>query len=94
MTAVIFEWFMINPARLMVAISLAFSLFIIKAEYDGRKTGGSGWLTLARQAIGIVFTFLTAIVAAFYGGIGAFFGYLALQFLVCVVLPAFALEVM
>jgi hypothetical protein len=39
---------------------------------------------------GILFTLATAIVAALYAGVGAFFDYLAVQVFVCIFLPAFA----
>ena len=85
---------MINPARLMVMISLGFSLFIIMAEYGGRRSGGSGWLLLFRVGVGSLFMLATAIVAAFYGDISAFFSYLFLQLFVCILIPAYAVEVM
>ncbi|KRW61902.1 hypothetical protein AO726_00230 [Pseudomonas sp. TTU2014-080ASC] len=88
----LFEWFMINPARFMVAISVCFSFIIIKAEYEGRRSGGSGWLVLFRMVVGSIFMLLTAVVAAFFGGIGAFFGYLFLQLMVCIVIPALVVE--
>jgi hypothetical protein len=83
----ILDWLLINPARLMVAISIGFTLFIGLSEAGGRSSGGSGWLTLFRLATGVFFAFATAIVAAFFGGIGAFFGYLLLQILICLVIP-------
>jgi len=74
------EWLLVNPARIMVLVSLAFSALILWGEHGGRRSGGSGWLTLARVGIGSIFSVVTAIVAAF-------FGYLLVQILVCVVLP-------
>jgi len=81
------EWLLVNPARIMVLVSLVFSAFILWGEHGGRRSGGSGWLTLARVGIGSIFSVVTAIVAAFFGGVAAFFGYLLVQILVCVVLP-------
>lgn len=83
----LYEWLWINPARLLVLISAVLTCLVFWAEYNGRRSGGSGWLTLARLASGVVFTIVTAIVAAVYGGVGAFFGYLLLQVLVAIVLP-------
>lgn len=83
----ILAWLLINPARIMVALSIAFTIFIGRAEAGGKTTGGSGWLTLFRVGIGALFTLVTAVVAGIFGGIGAFFGYLLLQILVCIVIP-------
>jgi hypothetical protein len=85
-------WLLVNPARVMVGVSLAFTLIILRAEHGGRRSGGSGWLTLARVGIGSIFSIVTAIVAAFFGGIAAFFGYLLLQIIVCVVMPLVLLD--
>lgn len=90
----IWDWLMLNPARLLVVISLFVTWRIGVAEYGGRRSGGSGWLTLARVASGAIFTVVTAIVAGFYGGMGAFFGYLLLQLVVCVVIPIVWVEKM
>lgn len=81
------DWFLVNPARVMVAVSLLLTLVVLVAEHHGRHTGGSGWLTLTRMGIGAIWCLVTAIVAAFYGGIGALFGYLLLQLLVCIAMP-------
>lgn len=88
------DWLMINPARLLVMISALVTWFVCAAEYGGRRSGGSGWLTLARVSVGAVFTLITAIVAAFYGGIAAFFGYLLLQLVVAVILPMVVVDKM
>jgi low affinity Fe/Cu permease len=48
-------------------------------------------LTLARVGIGTIFSVVTTIVAAFFGGVGAFFGYL-LQIIVCMVMPLLLLD--
>lgn len=88
----IWAWLLVNPARIMVLVSILFTLAVLRAEHGGRKSGGSGWLTLFRIGVGIIFSIVTAIVAAFFGGIGAFFGYLALQILVCVVAPVILVD--
>ncbi|WP_029074048.1 hypothetical protein [Kaistia adipata] len=83
----ILDWLLINPARIMVALSIAFTIFIGLSEAGGKTTGGSGWLTLFRVGTGALFTLPTAVVAGIFGGIGAFFGYLLLQILVCIIIP-------
>ncbi|ODT14542.1 MAG: hypothetical protein ABS35_34395 [Kaistia sp. SCN 65-12] len=83
----ILDWLLINPARVMVLISIGFTIVIGRAEVGGRRSGGSGWLTLFRISVGAIFALITAIVAGFFGGIGPFFGYLILQILVCIVIP-------
>jgi hypothetical protein len=88
------SWLLENPARLMVCISLGMTFFIAFAEFGGRRSGGSGWLTLARIGFGGIFTLATAIVAGIYGGVGAFFGYLVLQLFVCILLPTWLVESM
>lgn len=88
----IWPWLMENPARLMVLISIAVTWCIAVAEWNGRKTGGSGWLTLARIGCGAIFSVLTAIVAGLFGGVGAFFGYLLLQGIICVALPVILID--
>lgn len=90
----VFSWFLVNPARAMVTISIFLTLSVGWAEYGGRSSGGSGWLTLARMSIGLVWTVATAVVAAIFGGVGAFFGYLALQALICIVTPMLLVEAM
>ncbi|MVW79108.1 hypothetical protein [Bordetella sp. 02P26C-1] len=88
------SWLLENPARLLVLISMIVTWCVGVAEYNGRRSGGSGWLTLARLVTGAVFTLFTAIVAGFYGGVGAFFGYLAIQVMVSIVTPIVWLEKM
>ena len=83
---------MLNPARLLVLASAAVTWFVCAAEYGGRRSGGSGWLTMARISSGAVFTLVTACVAGYFGGIGAFFGYLLLQLLVSVILPIIVVD--
>ncbi|ROT43918.1 hypothetical protein [Pusillimonas sp. NJUB218] len=83
----VWDWLAVNPARYLVLISLVVTWLVCLAEYQGRHTGGSGWLTLARISVGSIFTLITAVVAGFFGGVGAFFGYLVLQIFVCVVIP-------
>lgn len=90
----LWDWLMHNPARLMVLISLSVTWCIGAAEYEGRRSGGSGWLTLTRMAVGALFTVVTAIVAGIFGGVGAFFGYLLLQLVVCVLIPFIWVEKM
>lgn len=94
MTTNIWNWLLGNPANFMVLLSLLVTLGIARAEWNGRRSGGSGWLTLARLASGLVFTLLTAIVAAFFGGVGAFFAYLFLQILTCIALPIWFVDYM
>ena len=88
----LWHWGLANPARLMVLLSIAFTLVVGLGESGGRNSGGSGWLTLARFASGAVFTLLTVIVASVYGGVRGFFVYGTLQVLVCFVIPALWLE--
>ncbi len=88
----IWDWFLVNPARLLVLASLLITLKLAWEEWLGRNTGGSGWLTLARIVVGGGGSLLTAIVAGFYSGPGAFFGYLVLQLFVAVVLPVILVE--
>ena len=83
-----------NPATVMVAISIAFTLYIGFGEMGGRNSGGSGWLTLFRISIGAVFSLVTAIVGAIFGGLLAGLCYLLVQILVCVVIPMVWLEKM
>jgi hypothetical protein len=83
----VWDWLLVNPARVLVLISLVVTWIICAAEYQGRSLGGSGWVTLARISVGAISTLITAIVAGFFGGVGAFFGYLVLQAFVCVVIP-------
>ncbi len=90
----VWDWLWVNPARFLVVISLVVTWVTCAGEFHGRRSGGSGWLTLARISIGAIFTLLTAIVAAIYGGVGAFFGYLALQLVVCVIIPVVWVEKM
>lgn len=90
----LWEWLLHNPARLMVLISLSVTWCIGVAEHGGRRSGGSGWLTLARVAVGGLFTLVTAIVAGIFGGVGAFFGYLLLQLVVCILIPLVWVEKM
>lgn len=73
----------------MVLISLLLTWRVAREEYHGRKSGGSGWLTLGRMFIGAIFSLITAVVAGFFGGVGAFFGYLAIQVVVTTVLPVY-----
>lgn len=88
----VWDWLLVNPARLLVLISVAITWFTCLEEYRGRNLGGSGWLSLARISIGTISTLITAIVAGIFGGVGAFFGYLVLQGLVCVVIPVVWVE--
>lgn len=77
----------------MVAISVAFPdhrLGRIRRPQQRR----SGWLTLARMPIGVLWTVATAIVAAIFGGFGPFLGYLLLQALICIVTPMMLVEAM
>lgn len=83
-----------NPATLMVLVSVAFTLFIGFSEMGGRNSGGEGWMTLFRLATGAVFTLLTTIVAGIFGGWLAALGYLVVQVLVCLVIPAVWVEKM
>ncbi|MBC2769095.1 hypothetical protein [Pusillimonas minor] len=83
----VWDWLLVNPARFLVLISLVVTWLVCAAEHQGRKSGGSGWLTLARISVGAIFTLVTAVVAGFFGGVGAFFGYLVLQAFVCVLIP-------
>ena len=83
----VWDWLLVNPARFLVLISLVVTWLVCSGEYHGRKSGGSGWLTLARISVGAIFTLVTAVVAGFFGGVGAFFGYLVLQVFVCVLIP-------
>lgn len=87
-------WLMINPARLIVLASAVVTWGVCVAEYGGRRSGGSGWLTMARIGSGAIFTLITACVAGFFGGIGAFFGYLLLQLVISVILPILIVEKM
>lgn len=86
------EWLLINPARLMVLVSIGFTLFIGLSELGGTNTGGSGWLTLLRLATGACFSLITALVAGWYGGIGAALGYFLLQVLICLVIPVLIVD--
>jgi uncharacterized phage infection (PIP) family protein YhgE len=86
------DWLLANPARLMVCTSIAFTVFVGLAEKGGKRSGGSGWLTLLRWATGAVFTIITAIVAAMFDGVRGFFIYGTVQVLVCLVIPALWLE--
>lgn len=90
----ILDWFLFNPARIMVAASIIFTIFIGRAEMGGRRSGGSGWLTLFRLGTGAAFTVLTAIVAGLFGGIGAFFGYFCIQAVVAIIIPIVWMEKM
>jgi len=90
----VWAWFLENPARLMVGISIAFTYYIGRAEWYGRKSGGSGWLTLFRLCTGAMAVLVTAIVALVFGGIGAFFGYLFLQIIVAIIIPIIWVEKM
>lgn len=90
----IWDWLLVNPARFLVLISLGVTWFICVGEYQGRNSGGSGWITLARISIGAISTLVTAIVAGYFGGVGAFFGYLVLQLFICVVIPIIWVEKM
>jgi hypothetical protein len=90
----LWDWLMVNPARLMVVISLIVTWCTASIEYSGRNLGGSGWVTLARIGFGGIFALVTAIVAAFFGGVGAFFGYLLIQIIVCIVIPLVWVEKM
>lgn len=89
----ILDWFLYNPARVMVAASILFTISIGRAEMGGRRSGGSGWLTLFRLGTGAAFTVLTAIVAGLFGGIG-FFGYFFIQVVVAVIIPIVWMEKM
>lgn len=81
--------FLVDPARILVAVSL-FTLWSRTPDTTAgiRRVGGSGWLTPLRLDTGVN---ATPIVVA--SGTGAFFGYLLLQVVVCLVLPALLVEI-
>lgn len=82
-------WLLENPARIIVLISIVVTWIVASAERHGRNTGGSGWLTLARISVGGISSIVTAVVAGIFGGVGAFFGYLVIQLIVCVIFPIY-----
>ena len=83
-----------NPATIMVAISIAFTLIIGFGEMGGRTSGGYGWLTLFRIAVGAVFALATALVGGIFGGLLAGLCYLVVQVMICIVIPLVWVEKM
>lgn len=83
----IWDWLLVNPARILVLISMYVTWWVGRAEWFGRRLGGSGWVTLARLGVGAISSLVTAVIAGLFGGIGAFFGYLLIQIVVTLVIP-------
>lgn len=85
-----------NPASWMVLASLCVTSWVLLSEKRIGRFGGAGWMTLPRLALGAVFAPLTGLVggiaAGLSGGIvtGLLVGlaYLAVQVVVCLILPA------